>query len=314
MTAATPSDVLAAVEASRRSGLSCRRPSACPHKHLDLRPMHAIRFYQPGDLTVGADAGCTVAALNAVLTEHGQFVPIDIPHPETTTLGAALACHLSGPLRQRFGSVRDFTIGLEMAASDGTLVHCGGRVVKNVAGYDWMKPVIGCRGAFGIITGVNFKVFPLPQNLETARFGPLTWPEVEFLRTSLLHSPLRPLALELLVSEGERRVAVTYAGSAAVQARYRAELERLALPFERVPGAGAGTAPQPNVALPPAQAVAALEALGEGTEIAGRLGLGVYWVEPRPAPAPFPPGAEALQRRLKSALDPDGIFHGDACA
>ncbi|MGH9477118.1 MAG: FAD-binding oxidoreductase [Terriglobales bacterium] len=314
MTAATPSQAAAAVRDAAPLGISCRRTSSCPHIHLDVRPMHAIRFYQPGDLTVGADAGVTVAQLNAALAEHHQFVPLDIPAPETTTLGAVLAQCLSGPLRHRFGSVRDFTIGLEMIASGGSLVHCGGRVVKNVAGYDWMKPVIGNHGALGIITGVNFKVFPLPQDFETARIGPLSWPQVELVRTALLHSPLRPLALELRVTGSERTVSVTYAGSAAVQARYRAELQRLRLPLELCPGAAPTLAPQPNFAVPPAASVAALEALGEGTVIAGRLGLGVWWVNPLPEPAPFPPPLDALQRRLKSALDPAGIFHGDACA
>ncbi|MGH9484980.1 MAG: FAD-binding oxidoreductase, partial [Terriglobales bacterium] len=286
----------------------------CAHAHLDLRPMHAIRFYQPGDLTVGADAGCTVAALNAILAGHRQFVPIDILHPETTTLGAVLACHLSGPLRHRFGSVRDFTIGLEMVSAAGSLVHCGGRVVKNVAGYDWMKPVIGSRGALGIITGVNFKVFPLPHDLETARLGPLTWPQVEFARTALLHSPLRLLGFDLLVTGNQRTLALTYTGSPAVQARYRAEVERLDLPLTFDPGAAPAPTPQPNFSVPSARAVAALEALGEGTKIAGRPGLGVFWVDPLPAPLPFPPGVEAFQRRLKAALDPSGIFHGETCA
>ncbi|HET9785058.1 MAG TPA: FAD-binding protein, partial [Terriglobales bacterium] len=139
VSAATPAEAAACVREARASGISCAAAAACAHVHLDLRPMRQVRFYQPGDLTVGADAGLTVAALNAVLAGHGQFVPLDVADPERTTLGAVLARHLSGPLRQRFGTVRDFVLGVEMINDQGELVRCGGRVVKNVAGYDWMK-------------------------------------------------------------------------------------------------------------------------------------------------------------------------------
>ncbi|MGN6593953.1 MAG: FAD-binding oxidoreductase, partial [Terriglobales bacterium] len=166
VSAATPEEVSDCVRASGEAGISCAAAVTCAHVHLDLRPMRQVRFYQPGDLTVGADAGLTVAALNAMLAGHGQFVPLDVADPERTTLGAVLARHLSGPLRQRYGTVRDFVLGLEMVNAEGGRVRCGGTVVKNVAGYDWMKLMIGARGALGILTGVNFKVFPLPQDPE----------------------------------------------------------------------------------------------------------------------------------------------------
>jgi FAD/FMN-containing dehydrogenase len=312
--AATPAEAAACVREARASGISCAAVATCAHLHLDLRPMHQLRFYQPGDLTVGADAGLTVAALNAILAEHGQFVPLDVAQPERTTLGAVLARHLSGPLRQRYGTVRDFVLGLEMVNAEGGRVRCGGTVVKNVAGYDWMKLMIGARGALGILTGVNFKVFPLPQDPETARFAPLAWPQVEALRSFLLHSPLRPLAIELRVQGEARQVDVTYAGSPAVRVRYRAELQSLRLPLAFTEGAAPLPTPPANFVCPPAQAVAALTALPPGTEIFGRLGLGAFHVSPAPTAVSVPAPALALMRRLKSALDPDGVFHGEACA
>lgn len=312
MTASTLQEVAAAVQSATSLGVSCRRSAICPHIHFDLRPMHAIRFCQPGDLTVGAEAGCTVAELNAVLAEHDQFVPLDVEHPETTTLGAVLGQHLSGPLRHRFGSVRDFTIGLEMVACDGSLVHCGGRVVKNVAGYDWMKPVIGSGGSLGIITAVNFKVFPLPHGLEHAIFSALTWPQVEVLRSTLLHSCLRPLAVELRAHGEDRSVEVVYCGSAAVRARYRSELGKMGAAEFAECGLPAAT-PAVNCGYPAAEAVAALAALGPDVEIHGRLGLGLFSISPRPRafPRPLAPDPWSL---LKLALDPGGIFHGDQCA
>lgn len=311
---ATPAEVAACVREARASGISCAAARACGHLHLDLRPMHRLRFHQPGDLTVGADAGMTVAALDAVLAEHRQFVPLDVANPERTTLGAVLARHLSGPLRQRFGTVRDFVLGVEVVNAQGELVRCGGTVVKNVAGYDWMKLMIGARGALGILTGVNFKVFPLPREVESALFAGLAWAQVEALRSGLLHSQLRPLAIELRARGGDRQVEVTYAGSAAVRARYRAELQAFRLPLSCMEGALPPPTPAANFVCPPAQAVAALAALPPATAISGRLGLGAFHLAPAAPEALVPAPAQALMRRLKTALDPDGVFHGEACA
>lgn len=314
VSAATPPEAAACVRAAGEAGISCAA-SKCGHVHLDLRPMQAVRFYQPGDLTVGADAGLTVAALNALLAGHGQFVPIDVAEPERTTLGAVLARHGSGPLRQRFGTVRDFVLGLEMVNDRGEIVHCGGTVVKNVAGYDWMKLMIGARGALGILTGVNFKVFPRPQGIESACFRGLSWPQVEAIRSGLLHSPLRPLAIELQARGGERAVTVTYAGSAAVRGRYRREMSRLGAP-EITEGAWPAATPPTNAVYPPAQAVAALQAWEERHQqlsVTGRLGVGAFHVEPAPPPPPVAPAAAGLMRRLKQELDPRGLFHGEDC-
>jgi FAD/FMN-containing dehydrogenase len=314
VTASTPAEAAAAVRAAGARGLSCWR-GGCGHEHLDLRLMNRLRFYQPGDLTVGADAGMTVAALDAILAGHRQFVPLDVADPERTTLGAVLARHLSGPLRQRFGTVRDFVLGLEIINDQGETVRCGGSVVKNVAGYDWMKLMIGARGALGILTGVNFKVFPLPRELESACFSGLSWPRVEALRAALLHSQLRPLAIELHAHSGERSVTVTFAGSAAVRGRYRAELGKLGSPrFEE--NLWPAATPPASAVFPPAQAVAALQAWEQKhpqMSAMGRLGVGAFYLEPPLPPPPPAPAAAAWMRRLKQQLDPRGLFHGENC-
>ena len=320
----------AAIAEAGVGGVSCRRNSGRGHRHLEMGSLRQLRFYQPGDLTVGCDAGMTVAELNAILAPHGQWVPIDVARPAATTLGAVLAEHRSGPLRQRFGTVRDFAIGMEMATAQGELVHCGGRVVKNVAGYDWAKLAIGSRGAIGIITGVNFRVFPQLGPTATGHFAQLAWPQVEALRSRLLHSPLRPLAIELWRAANEApSVYVRSGGSEAVLARCRAELEALAragkCEFAMV-AEGAGEAELwrrvaefpasggSRVALPAAEAVAQMEALPAGVAISGRLGLGVYHVRgAAPAPAAVDAATAELMARLKRELDPDGRLHGDSC-
>lgn len=327
----TAADIAALVGAAGATGVSCFRNPACGHQHLDLRGLAGVRFYHPKDLTVGVEAGMTVAALNQLLAQQGQWLPLDVPHPEAATLGTVLAMHASGPLRQGYGTVRDFTIGLEMAAASGALVHSGGKVVKNVAGYDWMKLAIGARGGIGIITAVNFKVFPQPPGFLTAIFAGLDWDQIAALRLAVLRSPLRPVALELLATpQAGRHVYLRAAGSEAVLARYRREAEALALSLgcelnfaaeaeEAALWRDLAEFPRAGDAYrcwAPAEAVAVLRALPEAVAISGRLGVGAYWLRGEYARPPVLPdaGAAALAARLKQALDPDGRLHGEACA
>ncbi|MGH7916570.1 MAG: FAD-binding oxidoreductase, partial [Candidatus Binataceae bacterium] len=125
--------------------------------------MNRIVAYEPDDMTVVAEAGLTLAELNAVLARHGQRLPADPCMPQLTTLGALAAAAQAGPLRHSEGTVRDALIGIRFVGHDGRLVHGGGQVVKNVAGYDLMKVMTGSFGTLGIITEMTFKLRPIPQ-------------------------------------------------------------------------------------------------------------------------------------------------------
>jgi glycolate dehydrogenase FAD-binding subunit len=129
---------------------------------LRLEHLASVIDHQPGDMTVTAAAGCTLAALQRVLGRHRQWLPIDPPAPSATTVGGLIAANLSGPLRGSQGTVRDLLIGLEVVAADGTLVRGGGRVVKNVAGFDLPKLHVGALGSLGVVVSATFKVRPQP--------------------------------------------------------------------------------------------------------------------------------------------------------
>ncbi|MGH9580468.1 MAG: FAD-binding oxidoreductase, partial [Terriglobales bacterium] len=101
--------------------------------------LRALRHYDPGDLTFGADAGITLEETGRALAEHGQFLPLEVVRPQAATLGGALAVAAQGPLSHAYGGVRDFCIGVTFVTGDGKIAQGGGRVVKNVAGYDLMK-------------------------------------------------------------------------------------------------------------------------------------------------------------------------------
>jgi glycolate oxidase FAD binding subunit len=119
--------------------------------------------HEPDDLTVTVDAGVPIEALGAVLAKHGQWLPLDPPMRAESTVGGLIATNGFGPLRHALGTVRDWVIGLRVAHVDGTVSKSGGRVVKNVAGYDMHKLHVGALGSLGVITQATFKLASLPQ-------------------------------------------------------------------------------------------------------------------------------------------------------
>src|SRR5712691_9490753 len=119
------------------------------------------------DMTATIEAGCTVAALQRTLAEHGQRLALDPLWPERATIGGILSTNDSGALRVRYGSLRDLIIGVTLALPDGTLAKSGGKVVKNVAGYDLPKLATGALGTLGVITRAVFRVHPLPKEICT---------------------------------------------------------------------------------------------------------------------------------------------------
>ena len=134
---------------------------------LRTHRLNAIEHYDPGDLTVGAGAGMTLAALQATLAKHNQYLPLDPANPGQSTVGGILASAAQGPLLAGFGGVREFCIGVKFVTAAGKQAKGGGRVVKNVAGYDLMKLMIGSHGTLGVLTSASFKVFPRPRQTRT---------------------------------------------------------------------------------------------------------------------------------------------------
>ncbi len=135
---------------------------------ISLRRMARIIAYEPDDMTVVVEAGLTVGDLNATLAARGQQLPIDPRDPGATTIGSLIATAHTGPLRLSEGTVRDLLIGIQFAGHGGHLVRGGGRVVKNVAGYDLMKVMTGSFGTLGIVTQAVFKVRPIAENYAIA--------------------------------------------------------------------------------------------------------------------------------------------------
>src|SRR5262249_50140763 len=129
-----------------------------PGLGIDMRAFDQVIDYPARDMTITVQSGITIAKLQEVLAKENQRLPIDVPMPETATLGGAIAVNASGPRRYGYGTLRDYVIGISFMNDEGQEVKAGGRVVKNVAGYDICKLQIGALGTLGIITQVTLKV------------------------------------------------------------------------------------------------------------------------------------------------------------
>ncbi len=134
---------------------------------LSLERLNRVIEHAWGDMTVTVEAGCTIDKLQSVVREHGQQLGADPRQPERATVGGVLATAESGTLRIRYGAIRDLVLGVEMALADGSVIKAGGKVVKNVAGYDLTKLAIGSMGTLGIITRAVFRLHPVPRATAT---------------------------------------------------------------------------------------------------------------------------------------------------
>jgi glycolate dehydrogenase FAD-binding subunit len=129
---------------------------------MDMTGLCEIAHYDAGDLTLSVDAGVSLRELEIFLKQERQFLPLAVPCFESTTVAGAVASGIDSALRQQYGSARDFLIGAEFVDGTGQICKSGGRVVKNVTGYDLHKLLIGSLGSLGVITRLNFRTFPLP--------------------------------------------------------------------------------------------------------------------------------------------------------
>ncbi|MBI4498784.1 MAG: FAD-binding oxidoreductase [Chloroflexi bacterium] len=214
----TPEEVAAVLALAEREGLAVvpwgggtgqglGNPPERYDLALSLARLDRVLDYQPADLTVTVEAGIPLGRLQERLAEHGQFLPLDPPHGDRATVGGILARAATGPRRLRYGAPRDLLIGIRVAHPDGTLSRAGGKVVKNVAGYDLNKLYTGSLGTLGVIMAATFKVLPRPARVGTAV---AIFPSLEAAcraARSFLDVPARPLALDVLNPPALRRLA-----------------------------------------------------------------------------------------------------------
>jgi glycolate oxidase FAD binding subunit len=212
---------------------------------LDLSRLNRVLAYDPKDLTLGVEPGLRIEDLLGTLAEQQQFLPLEVPFSDRATVGGIVAANSSSPLRHAYGAVRDFCLGMEFVTGEGVQAKSGGRVVKNVTGYDLHKLLIGSLGTLAVITRVNFRTFPMPhaQGTFVASFATAE-AAFEFCRM-IAHSVLTPQMVEVsdpgagqLIFSGEASariqpeqwcVVISAAGQPAVVDRYARELGHISV-------------------------------------------------------------------------------------
>lgn len=190
------------------------RLSACDIPKLSTARLSGIIEYEPGEFTFTALAGTPMREVAAVLAQCGQCLPFDpVLLAAGATLGGTVAAGINGPGRIRFGGIRDFILGVRFVDGRGRLLRMGGKVVKNAAGFDVPKFLVGSLGRFGVLAECTFKVFPLPESRRTLRIEMEGLEAAVHVLTSAATSRWQPEALEFLPHE--RSILMRLAGPAA---------------------------------------------------------------------------------------------------
>ena len=231
-------DALRAAASNRQtvnvSGNSTKRRMAGPIEpaavEISTLSMRRIIEYEPRDLTVSVDAGLSWREFMRMLAENRQMVPLDPPFGEGATVGGVIAANTCGPRRRLYGTARDLVIGMQFATLEGKLVQSGGMVVKNVAGLDMAKLMIGSFGTLAAITVVNFKLLPMPEMDRSFLLPFEDLAQAIAARDRILRGQLQPVAIDLLnplagATLGNRAwlLALRAAGNDAAVERYERE-------------------------------------------------------------------------------------------
>jgi glycolate oxidase FAD binding subunit len=245
MSRVTPSSAEDVAEALHEAGTKVRTVAVIGNdsKHLmsglvtpadvviSTAALRRVLQYEPNDLTISVEAGMPFSELQSLLARRKQMIALDPPFSAQATIGGVVASNSSGPMRRGFGTARDLVIGMTFAMLDGKLVKTGGMVVKNVAGLDMGKLLIGSFGTLAVITSVNFRLHAMPVETRTFLF---TFPDLDPAiekRDSILASVLQPVSIDLASPAAAARLghrgfllAVRASGSPAVIQRYARDL------------------------------------------------------------------------------------------
>jgi glycolate oxidase FAD binding subunit len=268
---------------------------------LSTEGLDRVLEHEAGDLTCTVEAGIRLSALGAALRPSGQRLSLD--PPGDPTVGACLARALSGPLSHRFGTPRDLVLGVTLVLGDGTIASSGGKVVKNVAGYDLGKLVCGSEGRLALIARVALRLHPLPAASATLA---VETEDLAGVVRALRRSQLQPSALDglhpgrvaVLFEGGERAVAAQLEAARALVGGTEREAAVWDESRERQ-GRSRG-----RVRCAPGELANVLSTLDEAVV---RPSAGIAYV---PHPVPVVPGAveRRVQRALKERLDPAGVL------
>jgi glycolate oxidase FAD binding subunit len=317
--------------------------AAAPGVELSTERLDGVLEHNVGDLTAVLEAGVPLARAQERFAREGQMLALD-PPDRGATIGGLVATNDSGPLRTRYGGARDLVVGMRVALADGTVAKSGGKVIKNVAGYDLAKLFVGSYGTLGAILEVSVRLHPLPPATATAVHRSGDPGELGRAALAMSHARLEQMGLDVRWEDGSGAVLARFGGAAAVPQAEAAA--RLLDGGELVEDDDALWEAQRDVQRSPEGLVVKVSALqtdlpellrlarDHGATLAGRASLGLHWLRldegdhlglvealrrrwtaavlDRPAgldverDGPVEPGARMLAERVKERFDPDG--------
>jgi glycolate oxidase FAD binding subunit len=231
---------LAVIPCRNATKLSIGNP---PHRYdiaLSLKDLNRVWHFEPDDLTISVEPGMKFGDFQNFVGKHGLWLPLDPEGGARANLGGILAANASGSLRTYYGTARDMTLGMKIATTEGKVVKTGGRVVKNVAGYDLTKLMIGSFGTLGVIVEASFKLFPVPLERATLVMTAETLDKVRLIRRAVQASPIRPLRFVLIdssirshfgiltLARGGFEFWIEFGGTKRVLSRCEEELKQIA--------------------------------------------------------------------------------------
>jgi hypothetical protein len=273
---------------------------------FNLAAIDRLIEHVPEDMTATVQAGMTLENFQVQLAKQNQWLPVDPPCPDVLSIGALLAGNHSGPRRFGCGTIRDWLIGITVVLADGRLIRNGGKVVKNVAGFDLCKLFVGNRGTLGVIVEATFKLLPCPEQEVFLKRECESFDKAGEIIDKIWESDLRPTVLDLFQFENKLLGLVLGLAGAAADVTVQREL---AMTF------GINTETNLNydavirdnhlqvASVPPADLIDFLKTKSPVSFVA-RAGNGVVYL--RGQPTPHEPSA--LERRIKDTFDPKGIL------
>jgi FAD/FMN-containing dehydrogenase len=280
------------------------------NQSIDISGINSLVEHMPEDMTATVEGGMLLGEFQAKLQTQGQWLPVDLPYSENLSINELLKNNRSGPRRFGYGPIRDYVIGMRVAMADGTVIKAGGKVVKNVAGYDLCKLFIGSKGTLGIIVEATFKLRPLP---ETEVIIESNFNSIDELAAAV--QAVRRMAIEPVVFDshnlvGNFALVLAFAG-AREDVEYQVNLmrelgftETTGIEYDRAFWKNSPTARRASIL--PAETVNFLARITPSPYLA-RVGNGiVYYSGPQ-----LEQGNKApleLMRRVKQSYDPKGIF------
>ena len=261
------------------------------------------------DMTATVQAGMTLAEFQSGLARSNQWLPVDPPQTEDVSIGELLAGNLNGPRRFGFGTIRDWLIGLAVVLPDGRLIRNGGKVVKNVAGFDLCRLFVGAKNELGIIVEATFKLLPLPEAETHLGKRCESLAQAEELLGGIWDSDLQPTVLDLYRIGGDSLTLVTGFAGTSVDVEVQSDTAK-ALGFAAEASLDYDARFRQTTtnftSVAPGKLISTLQDLGDKSFVS-RAGNGViYHASAKPLEVP----SSDLQKRVKEIFDPKGVLAG----